>query len=640
MDPSLFPPLPNSSNLPSSSKTLNPLPWDRILPGSPTPCEFSIAPFPTPDEIIDFPSADIAGAVDEWNLALVGYSLGKRPFYEALLSAVQKLWSLKGNLKLISLSEGFFLFKFSCSEDFEMVWSKGAWFIFGISKIATKIGYPLAVDALTATKSRLTYARVCVQVDASAAYPETVPICVDGKIFNLMIQYEWRPSLCSCCNSINHQEDQCPSNPNRVTQAAKPPPKAFRGRSTSRKPRPHSTNAKGILPTPTESQCPDFWDSLISVFAIPTSGNPIISLYDKLHHLKDIIKGKSWNSFDSIKRKCDDLSLQQQKIQLSSNQDLLSTAICEELKKVNTELVFYNSLRYSSSWKVGQRNVTSFWKSICSTASQVKLKFQFQISQNSPIAVFWDHWCSNNTLSASFPELINYNCNTNSVLGDWMHLTDWDLPPNLSNQVTEFISAIPISSNGNKHILWNNLDKVTFKDFYLDYYANDTSVEWHKMVWHKKFALRYSAYSWLAISGGLKTVDALLKRNVNIVDRRCSLCHDSFETTNHIFFECLFSFNVLTRLMPTFHNFLLHPNIHQAFDHIYGIEENLKVINGTLLLLNATVYFIWLERNNRRFNSKYLCDISLAKQISRAVYLKLDRWKAGKEIKLKLNLKF
>ncbi|KAL0915557.1 hypothetical protein M5K25_015983 [Dendrobium thyrsiflorum] len=295
--PSSFPPIPNSTIPSSSGKTPNPLHFLGALASSPLPCDFSISSIPTPDEVIDFPTADIADAVGEWNFALVGYSLGKRPFYEALLSAVNNLWKLKGTLKLISLSEGFFLFKFSCSEDFEMVWSKGAWFIFGkpfifnkwtpqfspkreeytsvpiwfkihdlplccwtptgISKIATKIGIPLAVDSLTASKSRLTFARVCVQVDSSASYPETIPITVEGKRFDLKIQYEWRPTLCTLCNSISHPVTFCPSNPNSAlqypqTRNHQPASNAFRGRSSSRRPRPTSGNPKGILPLPTK----------------------------------------------------------------------------------------------------------------------------------------------------------------------------------------------------------------------------------------------------------------------------------------------------------------------------------------------------------------------------------------------------
>ncbi|XP_020683919.1 proline-rich receptor-like protein kinase PERK9 [Dendrobium catenatum] len=168
-----------------------------------------------------------------------------------------------------------------------MVWSKGAWFIFskpfifkkwtshfsperdeysnvpiwfkihdlqlccwtpvGISKIATKIGIPLAVDALTASKSRLTYARVYVQVDSTATYPAIVPITVERKLFNLRIQYEWRPSICNLYKSFNHQAISCPSNPNPKPSL---PPTISRGRRTSRRPRPPSTNPTGILPNP------------------------------------------------------------------------------------------------------------------------------------------------------------------------------------------------------------------------------------------------------------------------------------------------------------------------------------------------------------------------------------------------------
>ncbi|XP_020672763.1 uncharacterized protein LOC110092522 [Dendrobium catenatum] len=297
MDPSVystsFPPLPNSSSPLPNPGTSCPLPWDRVFSDPPVASEFNISALPTPEEIIDFPTEDIAEAVEEYNLALVGYSLGKRPYYEALLKAVTNLWKLKGTIKLISLSEGFFLFEFSCAEDYEMVWTKGAWFIFGrpfifkkwsshfsperieytnipiwfkihdlplccwtpigISKIATKVGIPLAVDALTASKSRLTYARVCVQIDSSATYPAFIPIIVEGKLFNLKIQYEWRPSVCDLCKSFNHLTDACPSNPN-----PKPPlpPVSPRGRSTSRRPRPPSKNPKGILPTPRSSTEP------------------------------------------------------------------------------------------------------------------------------------------------------------------------------------------------------------------------------------------------------------------------------------------------------------------------------------------------------------------------------------------------
>ncbi|KAL0910130.1 hypothetical protein M5K25_021072 [Dendrobium thyrsiflorum] len=55
----------------------------------------------------------------------------------------------------------------------------------GISRIASKVGIPLAVDALTAGKKRLAYARVCVQVNSSATYPEEIPISLDGDVFSL-----------------------------------------------------------------------------------------------------------------------------------------------------------------------------------------------------------------------------------------------------------------------------------------------------------------------------------------------------------------------------------------------------------------------------------------------------------------------
>ncbi|KAI0500141.1 hypothetical protein KFK09_018350 [Dendrobium nobile] len=303
-DPSLsnsvFPSL-HTSSLPSRSmhhvppavSSQKPLPWTRVLADNPNPSLFAVSAIPTPEDIIPFAHEDVVEASSEWNMALAGYSLGKRPFYGSLLATVSKVWKLKGSIKMISLNDGFFLFKFSSAEDFEYVWNKGIWFILGkpfvlqkwsplfspkreeftsvpiwikildlplccwtptgVSKIATKIGIPLAVDDLTATKSRLTYARVCVQVDATATYPEFIPILVEGKIFNLKILYEWKPIPCDHCSSLIHVNSECPNNPNPQTLTQKPiiPP---RGRSSSRKPKENIGVQNGILSNPEEQR--------------------------------------------------------------------------------------------------------------------------------------------------------------------------------------------------------------------------------------------------------------------------------------------------------------------------------------------------------------------------------------------------
>ncbi|XP_020673779.2 mucin-2-like [Dendrobium catenatum] len=136
-------------------------------------------------------------------------------------------------------------------EDYEKAWSKVKWFFFGkpfllqkwspklrpkgenlnsfsiwvkihdlslvcwnsegISTIASKIGIPLAVDALTAHITRLTFSRVCVQVSANVVFLDEVPISLEDEVFSLKIQYEWKPSPCEHCKSLAHFSSSCPS---------------------------------------------------------------------------------------------------------------------------------------------------------------------------------------------------------------------------------------------------------------------------------------------------------------------------------------------------------------------------------------------------------------------------------------------
>ncbi|KAI0515995.1 hypothetical protein KFK09_008666 [Dendrobium nobile] len=125
----------------------------------------------------------------------------------------------------------------------------------GISRIASKIGIPVAADKLTEQMTRLTYARICVLVDNLATYPEEIQVSLDGDVVTLRVQYEWRPKPCDHCKSLMHFSSSCPTFP-KVNSEERPKESAdVRGRSFSRKPhkRPNSKNRNFSRPPPSNA---------------------------------------------------------------------------------------------------------------------------------------------------------------------------------------------------------------------------------------------------------------------------------------------------------------------------------------------------------------------------------------------------
>lgn len=172
------------------------------------------------EEDICFSKEDLASGQQEWWLSIVGHAIEKRPFYGSLLATIKKKWAFKSNLKLLTMEGDFFLFKISCADDYELVWNFGpcflndklfflkkwlqdfrsvkekfseilSWIKFpnlslccwnekGFSKIANKVGIPLTVGSLTASKSRITFTRVCVQISPSSPLPDEISLNLNG----------------------------------------------------------------------------------------------------------------------------------------------------------------------------------------------------------------------------------------------------------------------------------------------------------------------------------------------------------------------------------------------------------------------------------------------------------------------------
>ncbi|KAL7237760.1 hypothetical protein ACSBR2_003959 [Camellia fascicularis] len=69
----------------------------------------------------------------------------------------------------------------------------------GLSRIASAIGTPLFMDQLTASGNRISFARVCVNIQADSLFPDSFFITSEGDSVEIRVEYQGVPSRCAHC---------------------------------------------------------------------------------------------------------------------------------------------------------------------------------------------------------------------------------------------------------------------------------------------------------------------------------------------------------------------------------------------------------------------------------------------------------
>ncbi|XP_039049874.1 uncharacterized protein LOC120190928 [Hibiscus syriacus] len=70
------------------------------------------------------------------------------------------------------------------------------------------------MDSITASKSRLEFSKICVEVGLSEAIPKLVDVVLNnGKTVSIVVEVPWMPSCCKYCNVFGHSVKGCKQNP-------------------------------------------------------------------------------------------------------------------------------------------------------------------------------------------------------------------------------------------------------------------------------------------------------------------------------------------------------------------------------------------------------------------------------------------
>ena len=148
-------------------------------------------------------------------------------------------------------------------------------------------------------------------------------------------------------------------------------------------------------------------------------------------------------------------------------------------------------------------------------------------------------------------------------------------------------------------------------------------VIWYNHVWFNQCVPRHSFILWMAIKGRLKTQDRI-SRWLNIQDMSCPFCKLCKDSHSHLFFSCVFSKRLWERLKGMAKLSHVSNSWAQVISSVVNIQAKNTIWSVIQrLMLGATVYFIWQERNMRLFGSYGRTENELFKIIVDAVRFRI-----------------
>ncbi|KAF5182809.1 zinc ion binding / nucleic acid binding protein [Thalictrum thalictroides] len=239
-------------SLPNKGKSVVPNPWAALFnyqtPGFATSLSSFVPTFV--DGHADVPQELIDQGLEVWKDYAVGFFIDRKLPYKLVKDSLTKAWKLGADFEMIT-DKQLYYFKFVSEEDKRKViemgpvfivgrvfiisnWSpeieaqrdyitsvpiwakildlpKELWTDDGISYAASLIGNPKCMDELTAKRKRLSFARVCVEVDVSRELPKTISLKIGQKFYICKVEYPWIPLSCSKCKRFGHSDKKCHS---------------------------------------------------------------------------------------------------------------------------------------------------------------------------------------------------------------------------------------------------------------------------------------------------------------------------------------------------------------------------------------------------------------------------------------------
>ncbi|KAJ0453055.1 putative RNA-directed DNA polymerase [Helianthus annuus] len=305
-------------------------------------------------------------------------------------------------------------------------------------------------------------------------------------------------------------------------------------------------------------------------------------------------------------------------------------------------------LKGTNFWEVTKRGSVSWgWRHILAIRDRIRPYVWMSIRSGRQTNAWSDNWCSCSPLRSfiSPRAIANAGLNLRSTVADiiddtgqWKWPQAWfDIFPVLIN-IPSPHPLVAITDRCSWKDLEGNLCHFRSWEVWNTLRRRGDRVDWVESIWFSQCIPRHSFHLWLVMNNKLKTQDRMATWEAgsatNLILMCCPLCYHDRDSRDHLFFQCPFA----TKVWESVRKMVNMENVNNTWSSVMqwmvqnATSRTIDRIIGKILIA-ATTYYVWQERNSRLFSSVQRTPDMLSHVIISTVRLKIMGFKLGSDRK-------
>ncbi|GJV69848.1 hypothetical protein Tco_1485357 [Tanacetum coccineum] len=273
------------------------------------------------------------------------------------------------------------------------------------------------------------------------------------------------------------------------------------------------------------------------------------------------------------------------------------------------------------------------WRKLLQLRPLIRDYLWFRIGTGNTCSLWFDKWSSMQPLAniISCRDIHRAGFSLCSKVNDAIRDGAWVWPEEWLSKYPSLISvAAPMLSNEVDQLEWHNsmgvVKHFSVREVWETIRPRSDVVDWYHVVWFPNCIPSHAFHLWLIAKRRLKTQDRLRPWDScgGSLPTCCPLCDGPPDSHDHLFFDCAYSSQIWNEVKSLAGLPNVVGSIVSIVNSLIPIAKR-RTIRSVIakLVVAATSYYIWQERNSRLFANKKRSHGQLTECIKSTVRLKL-----------------